>query len=41
MVGNDGLDLEGTKNRAAEESHRKEAIGEEEGMPLEMTTGLE
>ena len=37
----DGLDLEETKNRESEESHGEEAIGEEEGMPLETTTGRE
>ena len=35
----DGLDLEGTKKRAAKELDREEAISEEEGMPLEMMTG--
>ena len=36
----DGLDMEGTKKRAAAaaESDGEEAIGEEEGMPLETTT---
>ena len=37
----DGLDLEGTKKRAAYESGREEAIREVEGMPLETTTGRE
>ena len=35
------LDLEGEKNRAAAESDVEEAIGKEEGMPLETTTGRE
>ena len=34
----DGLYLEGNKKRAALESDREEAIGEEEGMNLETTT---
>ena len=37
----DGLDLEGEKKRAAAESDGEEAIIEEEGMPLETTTGQE
>ena len=37
----DGLYLEGTKKRAAEESDREETIGEEDRMPLEKTTGRE
>ena len=35
----DGLDLEGGKNRTSEESDGEEAISEEEGMPLGTTTG--
>ena len=35
----DGLDLEGANKRAVAESDREEAISEEEGMPLEKTTG--
>ena len=39
----EGLDLEGKKKReaAAAESDGEETIGEEEGMPLETTTGWE
>ena len=37
----DGLYLEGSKKRAAVESDGEEAISEEEGMPLETTTGQE
>ena len=38
-----GLDLEGVKKKAAAaaESYGEEMIGEEKGMPLEMTTGRE
>ena len=35
----DGLYLEGGKNRSSEESDGEEAISEEEGMPLGTTTG--
>ena len=37
----DGLYLEGAKKRSASELDGEEAINEEEGMPLEMTTGRE
>ena len=37
----DGLDLEGSKKRSAEESDGEEAIYEEEEMPLETMTGQE
>ena len=37
----EGLDLEGTKKRAAAESDGEEAISEDKGMPLEKTTGQE
>ena len=34
----DGLDLEGAKNRAAAESDREDTICKEDGIPLETTT---
>ena len=37
----DGLDLDGAKKWAAAESDGEGAICEEEGMPLETTTGRE
>ena len=37
----DGLDLEGTKERSAADSDREEAQSEEEGLAQEETTGRE
>ena len=36
-----GLDLDGAKKWSAAESYGEEAISEEEGIPLEITTGRE